>query len=249
MENREEWLADTFVELADTLVDTFDVVDFLSGLTLRCVELLDAAEVGLVLADAAGRLHVVASSSERMRVLELFEIQSDEGPCLDAYRSGLQVVNVDLDGADERWPAFAPRAREAGFAEAHALPMMLREEVIGALNVFDTTARRLSDGDVRLTQALTDTATIGLLQERAVHRATVLAEQLQHALNSRVVVEQAKGFVAEQLKIDVGDAFEILRGYSRRRGARLGDVVADVVAGRLPAERLIAAEPDAADGH
>ena len=131
MENPEQWLAETFVELADTLVDDFDVVDFLSGLTQRCAELLDATEVGLVIADSAGRLHVMASSSERMRMLELFEIQSDEGPCLDAFHTGAQVVNVELASADDRWPAFAPRARDEGFGAAHAFPMRLRNEVIG----------------------------------------------------------------------------------------------------------------------
>jgi GAF domain-containing protein len=239
LENPEQWLAETFVELADTLVDEFDVVDFLSGLTDRCAELLDATEVGLVIADASGRLHVMASSSERMRILELFEIQSDEGPCLDAFRTGEQVINVKLASANDRWPAFAPRALAEGFTAAHALPMKLRDDVIGALNVFDASGRHLEPGEIRLAQALADTATIGLLQERAVHRATVLAEQLQTALNTRVVVEQAKGVVAEQMKIDVGEAFELLRGYARRRGARLGNVVRDVVEGRLPASALV----------
>lgn len=239
MKNSEQWIAETFVELADTLVDDFDVVDFLSGLTDRCAELLDATEVGLVIADTVGRLHVMASSTERMRILELFEIQSDEGPCLDAFHTGEQLVNIDLEAAEARWPVFAARARAEGFVSAHALPMRLRDEVIGALNVFDASGRLLEPGEVRLAQALADTATIGILQERAVARATVLAEQLQTALNTRVVVEQAKGVVAEQMKIDVGDAFDLLRGYARRRGARLGDVVKDVVEGRLPASALV----------
>jgi transcriptional regulator with GAF, ATPase, and Fis domain len=163
MEHREEWLARTFVELVDTLVADFDLIDFMSVLVERCAELLDSAEVGLALAAGQGELRVLASSSERMRALELIEVQNDEGPCRDCLRSGEQVLNQRLDGAESRWPRFAPEAREAGFRMVHALPLRLRSDVIGAMNIFSSEFRELSPQDVNLTQALADVATIVIL--------------------------------------------------------------------------------------
>ena len=170
MENREEWIASTFVELADTLVADFDLIDFLTVLVERCAELLETAEVGLALAATRGEFRVMASSSERMRALELIEYQNDEGPCRDCLLSGDQVLNARLDDVGGRWPRFAPQAREAGFRMAHALPLRLRSEVIGAMNIFSTESRELSPEDVNLTQALADAATIGILA-RACHQA------------------------------------------------------------------------------
>jgi GAF domain-containing protein len=247
--DREAWLADTLVLLADTLVAEFDVIEFLSTLTERIVELLGAAEVGLVLADPHGHLRVMASSTERMRLLELFELQSREGPCLDCYRGGRAVLNVDLQGTQERWPVFTPMARTAGFRKVHALPMRLRDQVVGATNIFHVTPVTLGDREIHLAQAFADMATIGLLQERAVRGATDLSEQLQRALNSRVVIEQAKGAVAERAGVDMDTAFAWLRGYARSNNRRLADVAAAVVERTLAVDALAAASIDAADVH
>lgn len=238
MQDREAWLADTLVGLADTMIDDFDVIEFLSTLAERLVELLDAAEVGLVLADPQGRLRVMAATTERMRMLDLFEVQSNEGPCLECYRSGEPVLNVELDSALARWPVFTPMARSAGFHAVHALAMRLRDQVIGAVNIFHTSQVAMSERDAHLAQALADVATIGLLQERAVRHATALSEQLQRALNSRVVIEQAKGVVAERAAVDMDTAFSWLRGYARGNNRRLSEVAGAVVERSLAVDVL-----------
>jgi len=222
-------LAKTLVELADTLVADFDVVDLLALLAERCVEVLDVGAAGLMLAGPDGMLHVIASSSEAMRVLELFEIQSDEGPCLDCYRTGEPVIHQVLESGVGRWPRFASEAIEAGFNSVDALPMRLRGSVIGALNLFSADVGRLRSEDVHVVQALADVATIGLLQERAIHRGEVLAEQLQRALNSRVVIEQAKGAIAQMEGSTPEEAFEVLRSQARASRRRLVDVAAAVL--------------------
>jgi transcriptional regulator with GAF, ATPase, and Fis domain len=229
MDKRDEWLARTFVELADTLVADYDIVDFLSTLADRCVEFLETVEVGLVLLDRQGRLQVMAASTERMRVAELFEVQNEEGPCFECLREGEQVLNRRLDSAQDRWPRFAPLARETGFQMVHALPLRLRRDVIGAVNVFDTELRERTTQQVNLTQALADAATIGILQERTVRRQIDVAGQLQGALNSRIVIEQAKGVVAEQQRVSMEDAFAMLRGYSRTSRIPLSDVARAVI--------------------
>jgi len=237
MEHKEEWLARTFVELADTLVADFDLIDFMSVLVERCAELLDSAEVGLALAATRGELRVMASSTERMRALELIEVQNDEGPCRDCVRTGVQVLNQRLDGAEDRWPLFASEAREAGFQMVHALPLRLRSDVIGAMNIFSSEPRELSSEDVNLTQALADVATIGILQERAVKHGTDLAGQLQGALNSRIVLEQAKGIVAERRQVSMDEAFALLRSYARGNRILLSVVARGIIDHSLaPAE-------------
>src|ERR1700688_237253 len=229
MDSREEWLARTFVELADTLVDDYDVVEILSTLAERCVELLETVEVGLVLLDGQGRLHVMASSTERMRVAELFEVQNEEGPCFECQRRGEQILNEPLDSSDDRWPRFGPMAREAGFQMVHALPLRLRRDVIGAMNVFDTEPNVMTSQLVNLSQALADAATIAILQERTVRHQVDLAAQLQGALNSRIVIEQAKGIVAEHQRVTMEDAFAMLRGYARSNRIALSDVARAVI--------------------
>jgi transcriptional regulator with GAF, ATPase, and Fis domain len=229
MDKREEWLARTFVELADTLVADYDVVDFLSTLAERCIELLESVEVGLVLLDRRGRLQMMASSTERIRMADLVEVQNEEGPCFDCLRESEQVLNRRLDSVDNRWPRFGPMAREAGFRTAHAFPLRLRRDVIGAMNVFDTESRDMTTQQVNLTQALADAATIGILQERSVRRQIDVAGQLQGALNSRIVIEQAKGVVAEQQRVSMEDAFAMLRGYSRTSRIPLSDVAHAVI--------------------
>ena len=235
---RETVLARTLVELADTLVADFDVVELLTLLTDRCVEVLDVGAAGLMLVAPEGDLRVMASSSEAMRVLELFEIQSQEGPCLDCYRSGEPVTNADLSTEDGRWPRFAAEALAAGFRCVHALPMRLRGSVVGALNLFHAEAGSMTQADVDAAQALADVATIAVLQHRATLEAQVVNAQLQHALNSRVIIEQAKGIIAERSGFDMEHAFAALRNYARNHNRRLVDVAHAVIAGTLTASAL-----------
>jgi GAF domain-containing protein len=223
-------LADVFVEMADTLVDDFDLIDFLHILTERCVQLLGVSAAGLLLTDGHDALQVVAASSERTRLLELFQLQTDQGPCLDCFRTGQQVSVVDLASTD-RWPDFCAAAAEVGFRAVHALPMRLRNEVIGALNLFDVRAGALDPQKLSVGQALADVATIGLLQQRTIRRSDVLVEQLQTALNTRVLIEQAKGVVAERLHVDVAEAFTLLRSEARRGNRRLSDLAQAIVDG------------------
>lgn len=234
-----ERLAQTFVELADTLVDEFDLVEFLHLLVDRCVELLDVSAAGLMLADFRGRLQVMASSSENIRLLELFQLQNDDGPCLDCYRTGRPVNHPDLASADDRWPRFAPAATEAGFRTVHALPMRLRAEILGAFNLFHTDAHQLDSSVIRIGQALVDVATIGLIHERSLRDHETLIDQLQTALNSRIIVEQAKGILAERRGIDPGDAFTLLRNYARNHGQRLTELAAAVIDGSTTATELL----------
>jgi len=235
---REPMLARTFVELADTLVDDFDVVELLTLLVDRCVEILDVSAAGLMLVAPEGDLRVVASSSEAMRVVELFELQSQEGPCLDCYRGGQPVLNQDLGTVDGRWPNFTPVALEAGFRSVHALPMRLRGAIVGALNLFRTDEGPLDAPDVLAAQALADVATIAILQHRAALEAQVVNEQLNHALNSRVLIEQAKGVLAERAGLDMEHAFARLRNYARNNNRQLVDVAQDVIDGTLSAAAI-----------
>lgn len=235
---REAVLARTLVELADTLVDDFDVIDLLIRLADRCVEVVDAQAAGIMLAASEGQLRVMASSSEAMRTLELFEIQAQEGPCLDSYRTGRPVVNQDLAAADGRWPRFAAEAVAAGFQSVQALPMRLRGSVIGALNLFRAGPGEMGPADIEVAQAFADVATIALLQHRAAQEAQVINEQLTHALNSRVVIEQAKGMVAERLDHDMEASFAVLRAHARNHNLRLVDVAEGVIGGTLAASEL-----------
>ena len=240
---RETTLARTLVELADTLVDDFDVVDLLTRLADRCVEVLDVQTAGIMLAAPDGQLRVLASSSEAMRVLELFEIQAQEGPCLDSHRTGTRIVNQDLAGVNGRWPHFAAEALAAGFQSVHALPMRLRGSVIGALNLFRSGTGEMGPADIEVAQAFADVATIAILQHRAAQEAQVLNEQLTHALNSRVVIEQAKGMIAERLGLDMERSFAALRNHARNHNLRLADVANAVITGALAASALDALPP------
>jgi GAF domain-containing protein len=228
-------VADVFVELADTLVDDFDLMDFLHVLTERSTQLVGVVAAGLLLADEQGTLQVVAASSERTRLLELFQLQTDEGPCVDCFRSGEPVSVHDLAGAG-RWPQFTAAATEVGYAAVHAVPMRLRNDTIGALNFFGSQIGAVDQERLRLGQALADVATIGLLQQRAIHHGNVVTEQLQTALNSRVLIEQAKGVLAERLQVGVEEAFTLLRRAARARNRRLAELAEAVVNGseKLP---------------
>lgn len=235
---REALLARTFVEMADSLVEDFDVVDLLSLLADRCVEITGAVAVGLMLASPDGELRVLASSSEAMRVLEVFEAEADQGPCVDCYRSGASVAETDLDSPNSRWPDYAPRAVAAGFLSVQALPMRLRGRTIGALNLYRRERGQLSREDVVAAQALSDVATIAILQHRARLDATEVNQQLHQALNSRIVIEQAKGVVAESAELDMDEAFARLRRHARNHSVRLADVAQAVSTKALPASAL-----------
>jgi GAF domain-containing protein len=235
---RQSLLARTLVELADSLVDDFDVVELLTLLTDRCVDVLAVSTAGLILV-VDGDLRLMASSSEAMRVLEVFELQSDEGPCMDCYRSGEPVVNMDLAHALGRWPRFAREALDAGFHSVHALPMRLRGNVIGALNLFRVDKGAMSDEDLAAAQAFADVSTIAILQHRAAAEAHLINEQLSHALNSRIVIEQAKGVLAERASLSMEVAFNRLRTYARNNNVRLVDVADAVVAGTLATAALV----------
>jgi GAF domain-containing protein len=221
-------LADVFVEVADTLVDEFDLVDFLHTVAVDTAEVTRAAAVGVMLADHGG-LRPMASSNEDARLLELFQVQHAEGPCLDCFSTGEEVADVEIAASVSRWPAFAPRAIELGFTTTHCFPLRLRDQVIGAMNVFRVQEEFLAEDERRIARALADVATIGLMQERGLRRAEELTEQLQFALNSRIVIEQAKGAVARTFDVDVDEAFNLLRGYARHHRVKLTDLARDVL--------------------
>ncbi len=236
---KEALLAQTFVDLVDTLVDDFDVVDLLTLVADRCVEVLDITAAGLMLVAPEGDLRVVAFSSEEVRVVELFELQAEEGPCLDSFRSGQPIVNQDLEKVDGRWPNFAPVAIAAGYRSVHAMPMRLRGAVIGALNLFRAEVGDLGEFDLLAAQALADVATIAILHHRAASEAQLVNEQLTLALNSRIVIEQAKGVLAERSGLDMDQAFARMRKYARDHNLRLVDVAHGVVEGTVKIETLI----------
>ncbi|MDQ0596277.1 transcriptional regulator with GAF, ATPase, and Fis domain [Streptomyces canus] len=220
----QQLLAKTFVELADNLVADFDLIDFLRLLTDRCVGLLGASAAGVLLADRDGELRVMAASDEQVRLLELFQLQNDQGPCLECFRTGTPVIVPDLTREVDRWPRFVTAAHRGGFGAVQALPMRLRDEVVGALNLFRAAPGPFDPAGTLVAQALADVATISLLQQRTAQRSNVLNEQLQTALNSRVLIEQAKGKLAERQGIDMERAFTALRGYARAHNRRLSDL-------------------------
>jgi transcriptional regulator with GAF, ATPase, and Fis domain len=235
---REERVAEVFVELADTLIDSFDVVDFLHVVTERCVELLPCDAAGMLLGDQRGGLQVVASTTKQVQLLEIFQLQQDEGPCLQSFATGETIANVDLADIDDRWPTFSAAAVRHGFAVSQALPMRLRLQVIGALGLFSSERVEFTTAQVSLGQTLADIATIGLLHERAARDQTLLSEQLQSALTSRVLIEQAKGVLSARAGTSVAEAFTMMRSYARRNHRPLTEVASDVVAGALMPDDL-----------
>jgi uncharacterized protein YigA (DUF484 family) len=228
-------LMEIFVELADSLIDDFDVIDFLQRLSTRCVELLDVSAAGILLVDQYGELQAIAASDEHTRLLELFSLQHSQGPCVDCYHSGAARVNIDLTdpATTENWAEFAAHAGEAGFRTTHAIPLRVRDRVVGAMNLFHTQSGRLTPEDVALAQAMADIATIAILQQRTLDRSRIENTQLQNALNSRIVIEQTKGILAERWNVSVDQAFAGLRRYSRTHQLRISDLAQAVVDGRL----------------
>ncbi|HEU5469844.1 MAG TPA: GAF and ANTAR domain-containing protein, partial [Actinophytocola sp.] len=242
---RESRLLEAFVQLADTLVDDYDVVDLLHQLAQHCVRILQVDAAGLLLSTQrpGGDLQVIASSTEQTRLLELFEVQTNEGPCLDCVRTGEPILMPDLTLATHRWPHFAPQALREGFSRVHAVPLRLRGQTIGALNLFGHDAGALPDQDLLVAQALADTATIGILQERAVRRGEILTEQLETALHSRIAIEQAKGVLAQAGSLDMDQAFQALRNYARSHNARLSDTAQHIVTGTLEPDQILTPSP------
>jgi GAF domain-containing protein len=222
-------LTEVFVEVADTLVADFDLIEFLHDLTDHAADVSGADAVGLVLADHRGMLQFMAASNDSGKALELFQLQADEGPCLDCYRTQEPVVNADLGHAETIWPTFAPRARAAGFQSVHAFPMRLRDQAIGALNIFSAQRLHFETDEVKVVQSLADMATIAILQQRGIARAEALTEQLQGALNSRIVIEQAKGALSQKEGISIDDAFTRLRTQARSERRRLLDVATEAL--------------------
>ncbi|MBA2624458.1 MAG: GAF and ANTAR domain-containing protein [Acidimicrobiia bacterium] len=242
MATREQVVFGTFVQLVDSLVEDFDVIELLTVLADRCVELLDAGAAGILLADGEAHLRVMAASDERARLLELFQLQNDEGPCLDCFATGQPVLQDDL-GAAGRWSQFSAASVDAGFRSVCALPLRLRENVLGALNLFLPQERGLTAPDVALAQALADVASIAIAQDEAIRTAELRAGQLQHALDSRVAIEQAKGMLAERAQVDMAEAFARLRAYCRRTNSRLTDVATRLVTGALDLRQVVADKP------
>ncbi len=240
---RENLLAQTFVELADSLVDDFDVIDLLTVLVERVVDLLDVDAAGILLADADGQLRVMAASNEQTRLIELFQLQNEEGACLEAFSTGQQVLHGELRSAGERWPQFAAEAVESGFESVFAFPLHLRAVVIGALNLFRSTPGELPKPDVLLAQALADVASIAILQDQAVRASQVQVGQLQNALDRRVTVEQAKGMLAERGRIEMDEAFTLLRSYARSNNRQLTAVAHEIIAGQLALDAVVNIAP------
>lgn len=241
MANREKEVTEAFVALAGALATGYDPVDLLETLTSVCAELLDVAAAGLLLADPLGVLHVLAASSESTQHLESFQVQRDEGPCLECFSTGAPVNVPDLEAEHARWPQFVAAARTAGFASVHALPLRLRDRILGSLGLFGDKAGTLNAEDIRLGQALADVASIALIQDRVATDREAVVEQLQTALSSRVVIEQAKGVLAHHGRLSMPDAFAGLRRYSRDHNLRLADTAKAVVSRRLPPDQIIAA--------
>jgi ANTAR domain/GAF domain len=233
-DDREGQIGKAFVALADTLVDDYDMIELLDQLVGFSVELLAADAAGLLLGDAQHGLRPVAASSEDAQTMELLQLQAAEGPCLDAYKTITQVRVPDLAAAAHRWPTFAAAVASAGaYRSVHAIPMRLRGQAVGAMNLFHRNPGPLPEADLALAQALADVATIGILQEQTIHRGEVLNEQLQTALNSRVVIEQAKGVISQQLQVGMDEAFDRLRRHARNTNQRLAEVARRSVNGEL----------------
>lgn len=238
-ERRERDVLRAFVELSTELVNDYDMLEMLANLTTHCVSLLDVGSAGLLLANDRGVLHLAAASSERTQQLELFQLQRDEGPCLDCYRDGVAVSVPDLEAERERWPQFSTVALDAGFKSVHAVPMRLRGDTLGGLGLFGDRVGTLDDNDLDLAQALAHVACVAIVNEKSAADRTSVNTQLQHALTSRIVLEQAKGVIAHSGNLEIDDAFNILRRYARENGLKLSAVAADLVNRKLRAEKLL----------
>ena len=230
---REAEIIRTFATLADSLVGGFDAVDLLQTLVERSAALLDATDAGILLADGTGRLEVVASTDERAQLVELMQLGHDGGPCVECFTSGVAVSIPNIGALHDRWPLFRSAAVAQGFHALHAVPLRLRDKTIGSLNLFRDQAGELAEFDIVAAQALADVATIGILQERAVRESDVVTRRLQRALDSRVIIEQAKGVVAYVSEVSVDEAFRLIRAYARDQQRGIVEVASDIIDRRI----------------
>lgn len=226
---RDAKLLETFAKLADTLVADYDVVDLLQFLVDTCQDLLDTAAAGILLADPTGDLEVIVSTSEASRLVEMMQLGAEAGPCIESFTTGRVVSVPDISHVSDAWAPFRDSALDQGFASAHAIPMRLRETTIGTLNLLRETEGELEPQDAAAAQAFADVATIGILHERSMRESMVLAEQLQNALNRRIVIEQAKGVIAHTHKVSMDDAFTLIRDYARSHQVPVSQVAARLV--------------------
>jgi GAF domain-containing protein len=224
------------VQLADNLVDEFDVVELVSTLADRCLTILDVSASGLMLSLPSHGLRRVTSSSEPMRRVEEFELQVQEGPSVDCYRNREAVLNCHLGEGGSRWPRFEPVALDGGFRSVHSFPMRFRDGVIGALSLFRADRAEISELDALTAQALADVTTVSILRHRAVLQTDVVHRQLRHALDSRIVIEQAKGALAERAGVAIDAAFVRIRNYARNHNLKVIDVARAIIEGTLTAE-------------
>jgi transcriptional regulator with GAF, ATPase, and Fis domain len=238
--DREYRIGRAFVSLADTLVDEFDLAEFLHMLVDHCVDLLEVDAAGVLLADQRGGVRMAAASSEKAELLAVFAADTHGGPCVECVRTGQPVFSTDLAAETERWPRFAAAAEACGFGAAHALPMRLRHDVIGALSLLNTDVSGVHSMSTQLGQALADVATVGVLQQRSIDHSEILTEQLQTALNTRVLIEQAKGMLAAHSggTLTPEQAFTALRGYARSHHQRLSDLSRKVIDGKADVQAI-----------
>ena len=244
-DNREQQLVDTFLSLADSLTDRFDVVDVLDTLAERCAALLSATGVGVLIENARGSLEVVASSGHKSELLEIMQLAFDEGPCIEAYHSGNVVLIEEIEEIADQWPKFAAAAKSLGFRSVYAMPMRLRDTTIGSLNMFRMTTGPVDPADAAVARAFTEVATITILQQRSLTEAALVREQLETALASRIVIEQAKGIIASTHGVDMEAAFGYIRNRARSTKTPLSDIARAIVEGAAPLQR---AETEAARG-
>lgn len=238
-DSREVRLSAAFVKLADTLIADYDMVDLLDTLVTECTALLDVNAGGLMIADARGELQLVASTSEQADFVEVNQLNAGAGPCLDCFATGVAVSVANIDETDGKWPAFRAAAAAQGFKSMHATPMRLRGQIIGTMNLFSVRAEQISDHDITVAQALADVATIGILQERSIRDSSILTEQLERALNSRILIEQAKGVMAAASSMDMDEAFSTLRNFSRNNNMSLRSVAEGLVKRTLPVSTIM----------
>jgi hypothetical protein len=237
---RETRVLGAVVTLVDSLLDDFDVVELLTDLTEQCARLLDVGAAGLLLAGPRQDLHLMAATSKRTHDLEMFQLQADEGPCLDCFTTGQPISAPDLHSEASRWPHFVVAATDAGFVSVHAVPMRAAGIVLGALGLFGTRVGALSEADLLVARTLAHVACVAILQQHSPTPATVIPP-LQAALADRVVVDQATGFVSQRLDVSTEEAFRLLRGYARTHAQHLTDAAHDVIAQPDKRENILAA--------
>ncbi len=244
---RERRIIDGFVALSDTLIDEYDVIDLLDTLVNTCADILDVDAGGLLLVDSDGELQVLASTSEQADFVEVMQLNAGEGPCVQCFTSGLPVTVGDLATEGQQWPGFRDAALSQGFVAVHATPLRLRGDIIGAMNLFTAHPGVLNDDDIAVAQALADVATIGILQERTIHETQIVSAQLHRALESRVLIEQAKGVLAALGDVDMEQAFRLLRACARSKRISLRTVAKGVTDRSLLHEFVHLASPARAE--